>query len=547
MVNEVKMSVRDAILGLFRQNWSHRRIARELGVDRRTVKRYVALAERESKCTTNPTPGSDQPVEAEFEGQDSGPPDLPGPPSKCEPFRENIFEKLDAGLSAQRIWQDLKLDHGFAGSYQSVKRFCRRLGRKTELPFRRIEVEPGAEAQVDFGKGALVERPNGKRRRPHVLRVGLSFSRKAYSQGIWQQTTDGFLGTLENSFWYFGGVPRTVVIDNLKAAVTKADWFDPELNPKLEAFARHYGCVILPTKPYTPRHKGKIESGVNYVQDNGLKNHFFANLQDHNAHLLDWETSIADQRIHGTTRKQVGKCFEEVERAALLPLPAERFPFFHEGQRVVHRDGYVEVDKSYYSVPPEYLGRRVWVRWDTRLVRVLNQRFEEIAVHAKAEPGRFSTNNAHIAKEKIAGIELGATKLLKRAAFIGDDAGRWAEHTIKARGIPGMRTVQGLLALARKHTSEKVDRACKTALGFDAYRLKHVKALVNSGHQNEQAEFEFMSEHPVIRNMNEYGRLVRVEFRNGKGDVVDIFAAPHIHPARGETDAGGGLPERRTR
>ena len=190
MVNEVKMGVRDAILGLSGQGWSRRRIARELGVHRRTVARYIGLAEKESNCPTNPTPGSDRPVEAEFEGQAPARPEFPGPPSKCAPLRGTISEKLDAGLSAQRIWQDLKVEHGFAGSYQSVKRFCRRLGRKTELPFRRIEVEPGAEAQVDFGKGALVERPNGKRRRPHVLRVGLSFSRKAYSQGVWRQTTD---------------------------------------------------------------------------------------------------------------------------------------------------------------------------------------------------------------------------------------------------------------------------------------------------------------------------------------------------------------------
>ena len=185
---------------------------------------------------------------------------------------------------------------------------------------------------------------------------------------------------------------------------------------------------------------------------------------------------------------------------------------------LVHRDGYVEVDKSYYSVPPEYLGRRLWVRWDTRLVRVLNNRFEEIAVHAKAEPGRFKTNNAHIAKEQIAGIERGATNLLKRAVLIGNSAGRWAEHTITSRGIPGMRTVQGLLAIARKRTCAKVDRACKTALSFGAFRLKDVKALVDT--KQEQTEFEFMSEHAIIRNMNEYGRFVKVTFANGNGEIV---------------------------
>ena len=553
-MNEIRMATRHAILGLFRQGWSRRRIARELGVDRKTVARHVDLAEKESNWATNPTPGSDRPVEAEFDGPIRAPPERWGPPSACEPFRETILTKLDIGLTAQRIWQDLVAERGFAAGYQSVKRFCRRLGRKSVLPFRRIETEPGQEAQVDFGKGAPVKRPGGKRRRPHVLRVVLSCSRKAYSESIWRQTTDAFLGALENSFWYFGGVPKTVVIDNLKAAVTKADWFDPELNPKIESFARHYGCVVLPTKPYTPRHKGKVESSVDYVQSNGLKGHSFETLEDENSHLLDWEADVADKRIHGTTRKQVGKLFEEVERATLGALPDERFPFFHEGERTVHRDGYVEVDKSYYSVPPEYLGRRVWVRWDTRLVRVLNNRFEGIAVHAKAEPGRFKTNNAHIAEEKIAGIERGATNLLKRAALIGNDAGRWAEHTIKSRGIPGMRTVQGLLALARKHTSAKVVRACKTALGFDAYRLKNVKALVDA--KQEQTEFEFMSEHAIIRNMNEYGRFVKVAFANGNGDVVPIHAAPHARksrpddqrsltsgnagPLRGATGAGGG-------
>ena len=149
------------------------------------------------------------------------------------------------------------------------------------------------------------------------------------------------------------------VLDNLKAAVEKADWYDPELNPKLRSFADHYGLAVLPTKPRTPRHKGKIESGVDYVKSNALKGHSFSSLEEENQHLLTWETTVADLRIHGTIRQQVGKLFADVERAALQPLPVERFPFFHEGQRAVHRDGHVEVEKAYYSVPPEYLGFRV--------------------------------------------------------------------------------------------------------------------------------------------------------------------------------------------
>ena len=165
---------------------------------------------------------------------------------------------------------------------------------------------------------------------------------------------------------------------------------------KLQSFAQYYGTVILPTKPRMPRHKGKVERGVGYVQDNGLKAREFASLEAENQHLAHWEQNIADTRIHGTTKRHVGKVFREVEQAALLPLPAERFPFFHEAQRIVSRDGHIEVAKAYYSVPPEYLGRTVWARWDERLVRVFNHRFEQIALHVRREPGKFSTLGEHI-------------------------------------------------------------------------------------------------------------------------------------------------------
>jgi transposase len=107
---------------------------------------------------------------------------------------------------------------------------------------------------------------DGKRQRTHVFRIVLSHSRKAYSEAITRQTTDAFLACLENAFHYFGGVPRTLVIDNLKAAVTKADWFDPEINPKMLAFCEHYGIALLPTKPYTPRHKDHVASCTSLVR-----------------------------------------------------------------------------------------------------------------------------------------------------------------------------------------------------------------------------------------------------------------------------------------
>ena len=299
---------------------------------------------------------------------------------------------FQAGLSVQRIYQDLVVEHQFAGSYHAVRRFVRRQHGGAELPFRRMECALGQELQVDFGQGAWVVE-HGKRRRTHLFRCVLSHSRKGYGEAVWRQTTESFIRCLENAFRHFGGVSATVVIDNLKAGVIQADWFDPEINPKLEEFARHYGTAILPTKPAMPRHKGKVEAGVKYEQNNAVKGRSFESLAAQNLFLAEWEKNTADTRIHGTTRQQVGRLLETVERPALRALPAMVFPVFVEAPRTVHRDGHVEFQCAYYSVPPEYVGRQVWVRQEARLLRIYNQRREQIALHAGAEPGKFTTDH----------------------------------------------------------------------------------------------------------------------------------------------------------
>jgi len=431
--------------------------------------------------------------------------------SACEPLRGVILEKIEAGLTAQRIWQDLTSEHGFGGSYCAVQRFVCKLGAGRFLPFRRMECQPGQEAQIDFGKGAPVVGPDGKRRRCHVLRIVLSHSRKAYSEAVWRQTTENFIRVLENAFHYFGGVPKTLVPDNLKAAVAKADWYDPELHPKINDFCRHYGTVMLPAKPGMARHKGKVESGIKYVRGNALKGRTFASLTGQNRYLLEWEEQVADHRIHGTTRKQVTGLFQQHEKAALGPLPSTRFPCFEEGQRSVHRDGHVEVKRAYYSAPPEYVSREVWVRWDSRVVRIYNERFEQIAIHARREPGRFSTKDEHIASEKISNVERGAEYLLSRAARIGPHTGRWARAMLDARGIQGVRVLQGLLSMTRRYSAEVMEQSCELALTHGSFRLRALRRLADRPSRQEQ--MEFIQEHPLIRGMEEYGRIIRVSFR----------------------------------
>jgi transposase len=193
MANLLKMAMIETIVRLHQQGWSNRRIAKELGIDRDAVSRHVRQARgapADSKAAKAP-PGS-EPVWAT------------GTRSLCQPWRSVILAKVEAGLTAQRIYQDLVSDHDFEGKYHSVRRFVRLLGPGQPLPFRRLECAPGEEAQVDFGSGIPITGSDGRRRHTHVFRIVLSHSRKGYSEVVHRQTTDDFLSCLENAFKCFG-------------------------------------------------------------------------------------------------------------------------------------------------------------------------------------------------------------------------------------------------------------------------------------------------------------------------------------------------------
>jgi len=301
------------------------------------------------------------------------------------------------------------------------------------------------------------------------------------------------------------------VPDNLKAAVINADWFDPDLNPKIVSFAWHYGFVLLPTRPASPREKGKIESGIKYVKNNAVKGRVFGSLAELNRFLIHWETSVADTRIHGTTKRQVRKVFEEVERPTLKALPPDPFPMYEGGRRRVHRDGDIEVARSYYSVAPEHVGRDVWVRYDSRLVRVYNDNLEQIAVHGRTGLGRFSTHRGHIPDEKISAVERGSDYLMAKAERIGPEAGRWAQAMLKERGIQGIRVLQGFVGLTRKHSATVINSASRVALDTRLFRLRPLRELCKR--LAERQTPEFMDDHPIIRPLSVYQDLLGSERR----------------------------------
>jgi transposase len=512
MSNVLKVSLQTTIYSLAERGWSQRRIASELRINRETVSRYLRLSKAASSLAGVEDGADRKPAisitgkaawEAEPKPAISSTGTGAGRRSRCEALAQVIFAKLEEGLSARRIYQDLVEQNGFSDSYQSVQRFVRKLKAKQPQRVWRLEARPGEEVQVDFGLGAPICDGISRPRRSWVFRMVLSCSRKAYSEAVLRQDTETFLRCLENGLRAFGGVPLLLNVDNLKAAVLKADWVDPEINPKLADFCRHYGLNVMPCRPATPQHKGKVERGVAYVRANALKGRRFKSLAEENLFLKHWESQVADKRIHGTTRQQVAACFEQ-ERPHLRALPDSLFPSFQEARRNVHRDSYVEVARAYYEVPAELIGHQVWARWDSRCVRIFNQRMEQVQIHTRVEPGQFSRVLG--ARGLHAPVISSCRYWISRAAVLGEQCALWAQGAYVARGAESLRSIMGLCGLIKHHSASTLNNACSKALQAGTYRFKDLRRLL--GQQAEQKAFAFAESHPLIRDLTVYSNFI---------------------------------------
>ena len=566
MSHILKVNEQETIRTLAAKGFSQRRIARELGVNRRTVARYAGRVV--SKCTTlggEVTAGSEggeeakcttleEKVTAGLEAgtgskcSDVGGEVTAGSRSLCAPYAGVIAGMVGEGLTAQRIWQELRDGHGFAGSYEAVKRFVNRLKAREPQRVWRVEVRPGEEIQVDFMMGPMVMGADGKRRRTWILRMVLSCSRKGYSEAVFRQDTESFLRVLENGLRHFGGSALLLNLDNLKAGVIKPDWTDPELNPKFEAFCRHYGMTAMPCRPYHPQHKGKVERSVHYVRESALRGHRFASLAALNEHLRHWEATVADTRIHGTTRRQVAAMFEE-ERAHLQALPASLFPAYQEARRMVHQDGFVEVAKAYYEAPVEWIGRKVWVQWDGRRVILLNDKQECLAAHARLEPGQFTRTRD--VRGLDGGVAFNIQRWLRQAATLGSAASQWARQAVEKRGAEALRSVMGLCGLARTHRPAHIDAACAKALAAGAdtpLRLSDLRRLLKAGPRaSVQTVMPFLDHHPVIRSLDHYGTFVRHHSQaapDSSPATTTTTTTPHEHTESPQNPSPFPAPER---
>jgi transposase len=496
MGNYLKMADRQRILALLELGWSYRRIERETGVRRETVARY--------------DPGKDSKADNWSASSGAKPAKVStGPQSAAEPYRELIKAAVAQGLTAQRIWQDLREDYGFGHGYSSVKRMVRRIKKEHPEVADVMEHPPGQEAQVDFFQGPpTFHGESGRWRRPWIFRMTLSCSRHSYEEPLWGQDRTHFLRAHEHAFQSFGGVPATIRHDNLKAAVVRACLYDPDVSELYATFGRHWGFVPLPSRPRHPQEQGIAERGGGYVKDNALKGRRFDSLEGLDSFLKRWNRTVARLRIHGTTRKQVYTHFLEVDQPALQSLPQSPFSLFEVGMRVVHPDGHIQIEGAFYSVPHILVGTEVRVHWDDRLVRVYAQG-QSVAVHSRAAAGTFATRGEHRPAHKPAKQEAYQATLLAKAEHIGSRALAWAQAATEERGVRSYRLLQGMISLTRCHPREQVDWACGVALERRVFRYATLQRLLEQALAQTPAQpRQLLQQHPLIRDLREYTQEV---------------------------------------
>lgn len=478
-VNKLSMTEHETILSLLRLGWSERRIAREGGHHRATIRRITrALGEPQSVPEV--------------------PTDLPRSRSSCEPHRSFIETAAAKGRNAVAIYQDLVEHHGYTGSYDAIKRFARKLRKREPKISCRFETEPGQEMQVDYGEGALTRDPRtGRYRRPRLFTLTLSNSRHTFQKAVWNSSTEIWCRLHEEGFAYFGGVARTIRFDNLKEGVIKPDVYDPQLNGLYAKLLEHYGVVPLPCRPYAPDLKGKVESAVGYAQKTALKGRRFESIEEQNVYLARWNERWAATRIHGTTKRQVRAMFDE-ERPFLQSLPATRFEYYRICQRTVHFDGYIEVDSAYYSAPPRYVGRKVIAHVGRLWIRILDPTTHEcvrehpIALHK----GQRRTIDADRPKQTPVKVE----QLAARIAGAGPGCKAFANKLVEERGAVALRALYGMLDLLRRYEAAAVDGACAFAAASGIGSLRFVRTYLS----HHATPLRLKSEHRIIEPIETY-------------------------------------------
>ena len=479
-----RLNMRDIqdIVYRLRMGESQRAIATSLQHSRFTIGRYYALAKEKGYLDPkNPLPDT-QTLLREL-GPSKPPPALP---SSVLPYQTLIQTWMQQGVEGVAIYQRLQKHHGYTGSYSSVRRYLQKHRPVVSRACVRIETAPAEQAQVDFGTvGKLLDTRSGKERVLYCFVMTLSYSRHQYLEFVFDQSMATFTACHLHAFAYFGGAPKQVVLDNLKAAIILAAMEDSLLSAVYRQMAQHYGLLISPCRPRTPQHKGKVESGVHYVQRNFIAGETFTDLAHINRAGLLWVQEVAGTRQHGTTQEPPLARFAAQEKALLLPLPSEPFTLVSAHRLTLHRDCHLLLDGSHYSAPYTFIDKALDVMVYEHTVQIF-EGVNLLTTHRRAtRTGERLTLEAHYPPGKAQWLLHTPERSREQAGLVGPSCLAVVEQLLALRPVDNRAAAGKLVALRAKYTDARLEAACARALRFGDARYRRVKNILAAGLENE--------------------------------------------------------------
>ena len=477
------MQLVQEIIRRLRLNQSERSIVRDLACARGTVRRYAKWAEESGYIR------EDVPLPSLLELEAASAP-LFGPRSSnvssVAALGPVVEKLLDQGVDMTAILYRLNVNHGYTGSYSSLRRFVRQVRPKVPDAVARIETKPGDQAQVDFGSVGKMWDPAKKcMRSAYCFLMTLSWSRHQFVCFVFDQTIRTWLECHRLAFEWFGGVPREIVVDNLKAAVLNASLDDTVLSQPYSRFALHYDFLVHPCRPGTPQHKGKVENGIKYVQRGFLGAVDVMDIHDANRKVAIWVNEVAGLRIHGTTRIAPLERFLSTERTSLLPLPQTAHDLECVVPAKVHRDCHVQVQFRYYSVPHKFVGRCLDVFVFHQTVQIYDG-IHLIVTHQRArDKGDRQTREEHYPDSKAYHLRRTREWCLEQSSRIGPHALKVVEQLLADRPLDKLRSAQGIMGLADRYEPSRVEAACARAIAFGDASHRRIKTILRTGKDAE--------------------------------------------------------------
>ena len=465
-----------------------REMAASLNIDRKTIRKYIAPAIAEGI-----TPSVTPPLSAEQWAAKAAEwfPALHDPAARAVTWpaiaehTETIKGWLAADVTVATIAQRLRDEHGLAASESSVRRwvaahFADEIAReKVTVP--RGAVEPGSEAQIDYGKLGMWTNPaTGKRVSVWAFVMVLSCSRHLFVQPVLKMDQTSWCASHVAAFEFFGGVPARLVIDNLKTGVDKPDLYDPKLNRAYGELAAHYRALVDPARAGKPKDKPRVERPMPYVRDSFWRGREFTSIIHMQAEAVRWSSQVAGLRkSRALDGGQPAQVFAAVEAAALAPLPAAPFEISVWSTGVVGLDTHLKIGKALYSVPWRLIGQRLHARTCGDIVQIFYDQ-HVVATHVLHLSGR-ATNLEHYPPERIAFHLQGPTWCRKIAAEIGPACELVIGELLSPNAIHRLRAAQGILRQREKYGPARLEAACARAIeaGDPSYRT--VKGILAAG------------------------------------------------------------------